>query len=102
MVVDLTTATLVATAVKCLTEGVTKTFGEETAAGGIKVLQWMQTKLSGRAKEALGDWEKEPSDDNQADLRKQLTKLLDTDPRLRMELQSLVLDCQRRIASASP
>jgi hypothetical protein len=54
-----------------------KTIGKESAGAGIKVLGWLRDKVTGRAKEALEDLEQQPdSADNQADLRKQLVKLL--------------------------
>jgi hypothetical protein len=69
-------------------DGAAKKIGEE--AGG-KLLGWMRTKLTGRAKEALSDLVAHPdSEDNQADLRKQLTKALETDPALAAELQAML------------
>jgi hypothetical protein len=50
----------------------------------------MREKLTGRAKEALDDLEVDPSDDNQADLRKQLTKQLEIHPELVSELRALI------------
>lgn len=51
----------------------------------------MRDKLTARGKEALDDLENNPeSDDNRADLRKQLVKLLETEPGLRDELRSLL------------
>src|SRR3954469_2905008 len=68
-----------------------KTIGKETASAGPRLLGWMHEKLSGRAKEALEDLEKTPSsEDNQADLRKQFTKLLEAQPDLQAELQALL------------
>ena len=52
---------------------------------------WLKGKLVGRAADALGDLEKAPdSVDNQADLRKQLTKLLEAEPALAAELRALL------------
>jgi hypothetical protein len=65
--------------------------GEATAAAAGKVLEWMREKLTGRAREALGDVENAPNDaDNQADLRKQLSKALEADRELEMQLKLLL------------
>jgi len=51
----------------------------EIASRSRNALGWMELRLDERGKEALKDLEKEPgSADNQADLRKQLRKLLET------------------------
>ena len=69
-------------------KAVAKKVGEEL---GGKLLPWLRQKLTGRAKEALDDLEKNPgAEDNQADLRKQLTKLLEADPALLAELRALL------------
>ena len=69
-------------------KGAAKKLGE--GAGG-KVWSWLAEKLTGHAKEALDDLEKNPgAEDNQADLRKQLTKLLEADPALLAELRALL------------
>ena len=61
----------------------------ETGAG--KVLSWLRAKTTGRAREALDDLEKQPSsEDNQADLRKQLVKLLQADSTLVADLRTLL------------
>ena len=67
-----------------------KTLGKGVADAGIGLLSWMRTNLFGRAKEALDDAEKSPHNDNQADLRKQLTKLLSEHPEMVKELQDLL------------
>jgi hypothetical protein len=68
-----------------------KKIGEESASAGLGVLGWMREKLAGRAKEALADLETKPeSTDNQADLRKQLTSLLEREPALLAELRALL------------
>jgi hypothetical protein len=68
-----------------------KTVGKETAGAGIKLLGWLREKLTGRAKEALEDLETQPaSADNQADLRKQLAKLLEQQPDLAEQLRALL------------
>ena len=52
---------------------------------------WMLGNLTGRARDALLDLEREPtSEDNKADLRKQLTKLLQTEPSLAKDLGDIV------------
>ena len=69
-------------------KGAAKKLGE--GVGG-KLWSWLGEKLTGRAKEALDDLEKNPgAEDNQADLRKQLTKLLEADPTLLAELRALL------------
>ena len=69
-------------------KAVAKKVGEEL---GGKLLPWLRQKLTGRAKEALDDLAKNPgAEDNQADLRKQLTKLLESDPALLDELRALL------------
>jgi hypothetical protein len=70
-----------------------KTVGKETAGAGIKLLGWLRDKVTGRAKEALEDLEKQPdSAENQADLRKQLAKLLEQQPDLAEQLRLLLPD----------
>jgi len=72
-------------------KGGAKKLGEEGAGATIKLLGWLRDKLTGRAKEALDDLEKDPSSaDNQADLRKQLAKFLDENPGLLADLQALI------------
>ncbi len=72
-----------------------KAVGKETAEAGIKLLGWMREKLTGHAKDALDDLAAKPgSEDNQADLRKQLAKLLDGQPQLVSELRPLVSQAQ--------
>jgi hypothetical protein len=72
-----------------------KTVGKETVEVGMKLLGWMREKLTGHAKEALDDLVAQPdAEDNQADLRKQLAKLLDSHPELKPELQALVSQAQ--------
>jgi hypothetical protein len=61
------------------------------AAG--RLLGWMQARLGGRVKDALDDLVAKPgSDDNRADLRKQLAKALEADPALAAELR--VISCR--------
>ena len=68
-----------------------KTVGKESAGAAIKLLGWLRDKLTGRAAEALGDLERSPdAEDNQADLRKQLAKLLEAEPHLHDELRALL------------
>jgi hypothetical protein len=72
-------------------KGAAKKMGENSVTGAGKLLGWMRDKLTARGKEALDDLENNPeSDDNRADLRKQLVKLLETEPGLRDELRSLL------------
>ena len=72
-------------------EGAAKKIGEEAVDTGGRLLGWMRAKLGGRAREALDDLVVKPdSEDNQADLRKQLTKMLETDPGLAAELRALL------------
>lgn len=69
----------------------TERLGEKAADGGTKLLMWLRAKLTGRAKEALADTEANPhSADNQANLRKQISRLLEADPTLREELETLI------------
>jgi len=84
-------ATTVSAIAPYLTEaarGAAKKVGEE---GAVKLLGWLREKLTGRAKEALDDLEKAPeAEDFQADLRKQLVKLLEANPDLLAELRALL------------
>lgn len=58
---------------------------------GGQVWSWLREKLTGRAKEALDDLEKDPeSEDNRADLRKQLIKLFEAEPDMLEELRALL------------
>jgi hypothetical protein len=68
-----------------------KTVGKETAGTGLKLLDWMREKLSGRAKEALADLEEKPDSQlNQDDLRTQVAKLLEKEPDLVPQLEALL------------
>lgn len=61
--------------------------GENSVEGAPKVFGWMKTKLGGRAKEALEDLERDAgSEENQADLRKQMRLFLQAHPELVEEL----------------
>mgnify|MGYP001462612441 CR=1 FL=1 len=66
--------------------------GKEAAKTAAKdVYGWLKGRLTGRAAEALGDLEQAPaSEDNRADLRKQLAKALEADPALAAELQAML------------
>lgn len=79
-----------------------KKLGEEAVAESVRLLNWMREKLSsGRGKEALDDLVEHPErEDNQADLRKQLTKLLESDATLAVELQSLLPPDPGEVAGA--
>jgi hypothetical protein len=72
-------------------EAAAEKVGEASAEAAGKLLGWMRTKLTGRAREALDDLEKAPgSEDNQADLRKQLARAIEADPALAGELRALI------------
>jgi len=72
-------------------EGAAKKIGEDTVETGGRLLGWMRAKLGGRAKEALDDLAAKPgSEDNQADLRKQLARALEADPALATELRGML------------
>ena len=69
-------------------EGAVEALGEETTKGALKVLDWLREKLTGSAKEALEDLEKDPTDeDNQVVLRKLLGKYLEANPNALEELK---------------
>lgn len=60
-------------------------------AGEEHLLAWLRMKVAGPAREALADLEHAPeSADEQADLRRQLTKLLEGNPELLAELRPLL------------
>ena len=90
--------TLASTAVMALVpylsiagEGVAKKIGEDAVDGGEKLLGWLRAKLGARGQEALDDLAARPdSEDNQADLRKQIQKALEADPALAQQLEALV------------
>ena len=64
---------------------------EATKTAANDVYAWLKSKLTGRVQEALGDLEKAPaSEDNRADLRKQLAKALEADPTLLAELRAML------------
>lgn len=72
-------------------EGVAKKIGEDAVDGGEKLLGWLRAKLGARGQEALDDLAARPdSEDNQADLRKQIQKALEADPALAQQLEALV------------
>lgn len=72
-------------------KGAAKKIGEDSVASAGRLLGWLRERLTGRAKEALDDLEGNPaSEDNQADLRKQLAKLLAEKPELLAELRALL------------
>ena len=72
-------------------EGAAEKIGEESVEAGAKLFGWLRAKLGGRGREALNDLASKPgSDDNQADLRKQLAKALESDPTLIAELRALL------------
>lgn len=91
MAVEIVIGALVAEAVKLAAKAIAKKTGEEAASAGFRLLGWMREKLTGRAKEAFEDLGKNPqSEENLIDLKKQLTKLLETEPNLIEELKALV------------
>ena len=68
-----------------------KKIGEEAVATGEKLLGWLRARLTGRGQEALDDLAATPdSEDNQADLRKQITKALEATPGLAAELEAIL------------
>jgi len=70
-----------------------KTVGSKTADGAIALLGWMREKMTGRAKEALDDLEKNPDSQlNQDDVRTQLAKLLEQRPELVPQLTHLLAE----------
>ncbi|HTW28075.1 MAG TPA: hypothetical protein VME92_13170 [Acetobacteraceae bacterium] len=72
-------------------EGAAKKMGEEAVDAGGRLLGWMRDKLGGRAQAALDDLAADPgSEDNAADLRKQLAKTLAANPALADELRALL------------
>jgi hypothetical protein len=74
-----------------------KTVGSKTADTAIKLLGWMREKMTGRAKEALDDLEKNPESQlNQDDVRTQLAKLLEQKPDLVSQLADLLSESQRQ------
>jgi hypothetical protein len=82
------TVALITPALIEIGKGGANKFGETAAE---KVLGWLRGKTIGRAQEALTDLEREPvSEDNQADFRKQLAKLLTDNPALLSELSALL------------
>ena len=68
-----------------------KTVGKEAATAAVNLLGWLHRTLTGGARKALADLERAPDvPDNQADLRKRLTELLEADPALLGELRPLL------------
>lgn len=57
----------------------------------LEALKWMRSHLQDRAGEALTDLERDPSsEDNRADLRKQLTRLFEKDSALAKTLDDII------------
>lgn len=82
-------ATLTTTAVAVVTPYLSEGTKEAVKSGAKDLYGWMKAKLVGTT--ALADLKKAPDDpDNQADLRKQLRKLLEANPALVAELQALL------------
>lgn len=68
-----------------------KAAGKGAAEAGGRLLGWLRERAAGRAGEALTDLERDPgSEDNRADLRKQLARLLAGQPDLAAELRALL------------
>ena len=68
-----------------------KTVGKEAATGGLQVLGWLRSKLTGAGAAALAEAEQAPQDtDAQAALRLQVRKLLEGDAALATELAALL------------
>ena len=77
-----------------------KTMGKETTEAGLRLLGWMREKMGGRAKEALTELEEKPDSQlNQDDLRTQLAKLLEKQPKLIPELRTLLSEAQTGTSS---
>jgi hypothetical protein len=88
-------ASLATAAVAVLSPYLAESGKEVTKTVAKDLYTWLKGKLTGRVAEALDDLEKAPaSEDNRADLRKQLTKALEANPQLREELH-------RRLPEAS-
>lgn len=84
-------ASLAAAAVAVLSPYLVEGGKEVTKTAATDVYAWLKAKLTGRAAEALGDLERAPtSEDNRADLRKQLAKALEADPALQAELRRML------------
>lgn len=62
----------------------------EIQESALLLQMWLRRHVHGRTMEALIDLEKSPSEDNVADLRKQLAKLIEDEPKLRVELQEIL------------
>lgn len=70
-----------------------KTLGKEAAAGAVRVLGWLKTKLTPGGQQALAKLEQTPDDpDRQTVLRIALQDRLDDVPTLRDELAALLRD----------
>lgn len=68
-----------------------KAAGKETAAGALRLLDWLKGKLTGAGAEVLAEVEKAPQDaDAQGALRLQIRKLLEREPALAGELERLL------------
>lgn len=91
-------ATLAAAAVATLAPYLAKAgetaatkIGEGIAGGAGKLFDWLKGKLVGRGEEALNDLAEAPErEENQVDLKKQLTKTLAAQPELQPELHALL------------
>ncbi|MGI9507675.1 MAG: hypothetical protein ACR2RE_31935 [Geminicoccaceae bacterium] len=78
-------------------EAFAKKVGDAAFAGVGKLSVLVKEKLTGRAEEALADLEKDPnSEDNQADLRKQLKKAMEEDQAFAEEIRALVEDVKAK------
>ena len=87
---DPITTVVVAQAVSVLAHYLQRNISETAKNSAFKLQEWFHHRLSGRAMEALIDLEKSQSEDNVADLRKQLAKLIEDEPVLRAELQEIL------------
>lgn len=86
---DPVTVALAAAYTAALSIELAKGAGKEAAAATGKFLAWAKAKLSGRAAEAVADLQAAPeSEDNRADARKQLAKLLAERPDLLADLRA--------------
>ena len=78
-------------------EAFAKKVGDAAATGVGKLSVLIKEKLTGRAEEALADLAEDPgSEDNQADLRKQLKKAMEEDQAFAEEIRALVEDVQAK------
>lgn len=76
-----------------------KVVGKGGATATLKLLDWLRIKVTAGAREALGEMEAKPSDNNKAVLRVELVKLLEACPDLVSELRALVTQAETESVS---